>query len=138
MRLAVISDMHGNCIALDAVLADAQRNGVDQYVCLGDVSQGGPQPVEVLVRLRELGCPLVKGNGDHWLLTGEVSENEGIPPERLRKMDEARLWSLAQLSEEDRAFMQAFKPTVEIALEGGKRLLCCHGSPTSFDDIIFP
>lgn len=135
MRIAVFSDIHGNCFALDRVLADLQRHPVDQMVCLGDAVQGGVQPAETVARLRELGCPIVMGNADAWLLTGEVtSDNEAISEEQ----EEVRQWSLARLSADDRAFIAGFQPTVELPLEGGRRLLCFHGSPTSFDDLIFP
>src|SRR5262245_50507124 len=138
MRIAVISDMHGNCVALDAVLADLRRDPADQIVCLGDAIQGGPQPAEVVARLRELGCPVVMGNADAWLLSGQATSDEGISAERLSKMSDVRVWSLAQLSNADRAFIAQFRPTVEIPLRGGRSLLCFHGSPTSFDDIILP
>ena len=135
MRIAVFSDVHGNCVALDAVLADLQPHPVDQLVCLGDAVQGGAQPVETVARLRALGCPIVMGNADAWLLTGEVtSDNEAISEQQ----EAVRQWSLAQLSPADRAFIAAFQPTVELPLEGGRQLLCFHGSPTSFDDLIFP
>jgi len=134
MRLAVISDMHGNCVALDAVLADLQRDPADQVVCLGDAIQGGPQPAETVARLRELGCPVVMGNADAWLLSGQPTGSESVTPEQ----EAIRAWSLAQLSAADRAFVAAFPPTVELALDGGRRLLCFHGSPHSFDDIILP
>jgi predicted phosphodiesterase len=49
-----------------------------------------------------------------------------------------REWSLEQLGEEDRRFIAAFRPTVEIALPGGRALVCAHGSPRSFDDEIWP
>lgn len=132
MRIAVISDMHGNCVALDAVLADLEAHPVDQMVCLGDAIQGGPQPAEVVARLRELGCPVVYGNADAFLLTG--TGEESVTAQQLA----VQQWSLAQLSEADRAFIAAFKPTVEFSLPGGRRFLCFHGSPTSFNDIIFP
>ncbi|HEX6797033.1 MAG TPA: metallophosphoesterase family protein [Ktedonobacterales bacterium] len=135
MRIAVFSDIHGNCFALDQVLADLQRHPVDQLVCLGDAVQGGARPAETVARLRELGCPIVMGNADAWLLTGEVtSDNEAISEEQ----EAVRQWSLARLSSDDRAFIASFQPTVELPLEGGRRLLCFHGSPTSFDDLIFP
>ena len=51
MQIAVISDMHGNNIALETVLADIKQNGADQIVCLGDTIQGGPQPAEVVQNL---------------------------------------------------------------------------------------
>jgi predicted phosphodiesterase len=137
MRIAVISDIHGNCLALDVALADIRRDGLEQIVCLGDAIQGGAQPAAVVARLRELGCPVVMGNADDWLLTGEETGSESFSAERLRKMHEIRAWSLAQLSEGDRAFIARFQPTVEIAL-GGRALLCFHGSPASFDDIILP
>ncbi len=133
MRMAIIADIHGNCVAFDAVLADVWAHAVDQIVCLGDAVQGGPQPAEVVARLRELGCPVVLGNADAFLLTG-ADGNESVTPQQRA----ARDWSLAQLSEADRAFIAAFQPTVELSLPGGRRFLCFHGSPTSFHDIIFP
>jgi predicted phosphodiesterase len=138
MRVAVISDIHGNCVALDAVLEDLRRDVVDQVVCLGDAIQGGPQPAEVVARLRELSCPVVMGNADAWLLTGEETGSENIAEERMRKMQAVRAWSLAQLDAADRAFIAQFQPTVTIPLNAGRHLLCFHGSPTSFDDIILP
>jgi putative phosphoesterase len=138
MRIAVISDMHGNDLAFAAVEADLKKQKIDQIVCLGDAVQGGPQPAEVVQRLRRLNCPVVMGNADAWLISGEETADEGIPPERLRKMGEIRLWSLSKLTEDDIEFISRFQPTVTIKLEEGPDLLCFHGSPASFDDIILP
>ena len=86
MNVAVISDIHGNQTAFDAVLADIAAQGItrDRIVCLGDAIQGGPQPVEVVATLRDLGCPVVMGNADDWLLTGVsgrmISSNEAGEP----------------------------------------------------------
>lgn len=135
MRIAVISDIHGNCLALDAALEDIHKRGTEQFVCLGDAIQGGVQPVETVQRLRELDCPTVMGNADAWLLTG-VKTN---PDEPMTERQQAvREWSLAQLSATDKAYIEQFRPTIEIALEADKKLLCFHGSPTSFDHIILP
>ena len=138
MRVAVISDMHGNDFAFEKVEEDIQKQNVDQIVCLGDAIQGGPQPAAVVQRLRRLNCPVVMGNADAWLLNGEETGDEGIPPERLKKMGEIRLWSLSQLSEDDLDFISKFQPTITIPLENDLSLLCFHGSPDSFDDIILP
>jgi putative phosphoesterase len=138
MRIAVISDMHGNDLAFEAVDADIKNQNVDQIVCLGDAVQGGPQPAEVVQRLRRMDFPVVMGNADAWLISGEETGDEGIPPERLRKMGEIRLWSLSQLAEDDTDFISKFQPTVSVKLEDGLDLLCFHGSPASFDDIILP
>ncbi|MFN8492468.1 MAG: metallophosphoesterase family protein [Caldilineaceae bacterium] len=138
MRILVFSDIHGNAVGLDSMLADVKGETFDQMVCLGDAIQGGPQPSEVVARLRDLNCPVVMGNADDWLLTGHASDAENIPVDRQRKMDAVRLWSLSQLSETDQAFIRTFQPTVEIPLANEQKLLCYHGSPKSFDDIIFP
>jgi predicted phosphodiesterase len=138
MRVAVFSDIHGNAVALDAVLADSEARGAEQLLCLGDAVQGGPQPAEVVARLRALNCPVVMGNADAWLLSGEETGSEQIDPERLRQMEAMRLWSLSQLTADDRAFIAAFHPTVELPLDNGHSLLGFHGSPASFDDIIVP
>lgn len=137
MQIAIFSDIHGNGVAFDAVLADLQAQPMDQIVCLGDAIQGGPQPAEVVKHLRELACPVVMGNADAWLLTGQETGNEQISDERRRKMEAIREWSLAQLSEADRAFIAAFHPTVALALDANLKLLGFHGSPASFDDMLF-
>ena len=138
MRIAIISDMHGNDLAFEAAEADLQRQSIDQIVCLGDAIQGGPQPAAVVQRLRALNCPVVMGNADAWLISGEETTDEGIPPERLQKMGDVRLWSLSQLSDDDRTFISSFQPTITLNLEGNLDLLCFHGSPASFDDVILP
>lgn len=138
MRVAIISDMHGNDLAFGAAATDIQNQEVDQIVCLGDAIQGGPQPAEVVQRLRKLNCPVVMGNADAWLISGEETADEGIPQERLIKMGEVRAWSLSKLSEEDKAFILSFQPTVTLPLADHLDLLCFHGSPTSFDEVILP
>lgn len=138
MRIAVISDMHGNDFAFERVEADIQKQGVDQTVCLGDAVQGGAQPSEVVQRLRGMNCPVVMGNADDWMLTGIERGKDAIPPERLKKMGAIREWSLAQLTEEDKQYISGFKPTITIPLESGLDLLCFHASPTDYEDVILP
>jgi putative phosphoesterase len=133
MRIAVLSDVHGNDIGLEAALADLQQHPADQIVCLGDMIQGGPQPAEVVARLRALDCPIVMGNADAWLLSGQASDAEPTTEQQRA----VREWQLTRLSPDDRAYIARFRPTVEIDL-GGRALLCFHGSPSSFDEIILP
>ncbi len=138
MRIAVISDMHGNDLAFELVEADIRKQGVDQIVCLGDAIQGGAQPAEAVNRLRRMNCPVVMGNADDWMLTGIERGKDAIPPERLKKMGAIREWSLSKLSEDDKNFIAGFQPTVTIPLENGLDLLCFHGSPVDYEDVILP
>ncbi|MDQ3693949.1 MAG: metallophosphatase family protein [Chloroflexota bacterium] len=133
MRIALIADIHGNLAALNAALAEIERAGVDQVVCLGDVSAMGPQPHEVLVRLRPLGCPVVMGNADAELLeerpAHDLETDEG-------KVEALIQWSAAQLDAADLDFIRSFQPTITIPLDPFAELLCVHGSPRNFDDVI--
>ncbi len=137
MRIAIISDIHGNCLALDAVLAQLRDASVDRIVCLGDAIQGGPQPAEVVQRLRALAGPVVMGNADAFLLTG-TDEGEPTTPDRMARLRAVREWSLAQLRNQDLEFIRGFAPTVTVEGPGSRRFLCFHGSPASFDDVILP
>src|SRR3712207_7029838 len=73
MRLALFSDIHGNPIALDAVLADVEaQGGVDAYWVLGDLAAVGYGPVAAIERLVALpDARFVRGNGDRYVVTGE-------------------------------------------------------------------
>jgi predicted phosphodiesterase len=74
MRLAIVSDIHGNLTALEAVIADIERRGVDVVVHGGDLALGGCQPAEVVDRIRELGWPGIVGNTDQLLWTPDSYE----------------------------------------------------------------
>jgi predicted phosphodiesterase len=138
MRIAIISDMHGNLIGLDAVLAEIRASNVDQIICLGDCIQGGPQPAEVITRMRELACPIVMGNADSFLLTGQNTALEPMDPLRWEKLLAVREWTRSKLSEEDYAFIAGFQPTIEVRLDETRKLIGFHGSPASFDETIDP
>jgi putative phosphoesterase len=133
MRIALISDIHGNLVALQTVLADIASQSVDRYVCLGDVAANGPQPHEVIELVRELGCPVVRGNTDEWFLAPQTYDPNSEKERRLMAMLD---WDMKQFSVDDIAFMQSFQPRVEIDLENSSTLLAFHGSPQSNRDTI--
>lgn len=121
MRVALIADIHGNLVALESVLHDISSRSVEQIVCLGDVASTGPQPLEVMNLIRTLNCLAVMGNAD---------------AELLNPMDESSAWSREHLHAEHLDYIRTFQPTVEVPLGAGATLLCFHGSPRSYDDII--
>ncbi len=137
LRIALISDIHGNLVALDAVLADIARHGVDRIVCLGDLAMSGPRPREVVVRVRTLGCPVVKGNCDDLVVEMRAT---GRPHDAAiaRWAVEIDHWSATQLSSSDLAYLRSLPPTVDVPLGDGATLLCVHGSPSSYTDRILP
>lgn len=135
-RAALVSDMHGNAVGLEAALGDVARQDVDVVVSLGDVAQGGPQPAECVELLRELGCRCVHGNSDEFLLTLDAG-GEAVDEGRLAPMLEVGRWSREQLGEHGLSFLRSFEPRVELELEGS-RLVCCHGSPRSNEEVVLP
>jgi predicted phosphodiesterase len=76
MRVALVSDVHGNLTALEAVVADLQRRGADVVVHGGDLALMGPRPAEVVDRIRELGWPGVVGNTDELLWRPQEHERQ--------------------------------------------------------------
>jgi predicted phosphodiesterase len=128
VRIGLFSDVHGNLTAFDAFLADLERHPVDRLVCLGDVIQGGPQPVECLEHLRSLDCRVVMGNADWYVLTGDPGNEPETDLQRA-----VREWTAEQLSEADRDYLRGFPPTVD-----EPPVLAFHASPACFEDVILP
>jgi predicted phosphodiesterase len=124
VRLGVIADIHGNAVALEAVLGDLEP--VDELVCLGDVAEGGPQPVECVARVREVGCPVVLGNTDEWLLGSDLAHSDPVRAEQAR-------WTLDVIGDDGLSFLRTFERTVSIG-----DVLCFHGSPLSNEDLLQP
>jgi putative phosphoesterase len=128
----LISDIHGNLLAFEAVLAELRREQVDGIVCLGDVAIG-PQPCETLDRLVDLGCPVVMGNWDLAMLDGMPQAHSEIDT---MLVEIGAFWA-GSLRPHDREFMRTFVPTLTLELDAGISMHCFHGSPRSPDDFIF-
>ena len=100
MRFAIFSDVHANLEALEAVLADARERNCTHFVCLGDVVGYNANPHECVERVRELDCPIVKGNHDEQATLVESSSDFNPVAER------AIQWTRDHLAEEDRQWLQ--------------------------------
>jgi predicted phosphodiesterase len=121
VRVAALYDIHGNVPALEAVLADVERAGVDQIVWGGDVALG-PMPAATLARMRELGGRCVSGNCDREMV--EDFDGGG-----------GTAWARA-IDRADRDYLAAFEPTVSLDIDGIGPVLFCHGSPRSDEERI--
>src|SRR5215208_1664628 len=99
MRIAALYDIHGNLPALEAVLDDVRRAGVDRIVVGGDVVPG-PMPAECLAALRQLDMPVecIQGNGDRVTLALMAGGEPAEVPEPYRGVIR---WGARQLSPED-------------------------------------
>jgi len=134
VKIALVSDLHGNLVALDAVLADVERVGIDRLICLGDVATLGPKPHEVLARLEALGCACIEGNHDAFLLDAALIRSYTETPVVVDAVD----WCRAQMSAAELAFVRTFQPWLEVALGGGATLFCYHGTPRSHMEDLLP
>jgi len=128
MRVAVLSDIHGNLVALEAVLADlAAQGGADALAIAGDLCLDGPRPREVLARVRGLGCAVVQGNTDRDL---------ALAPEQTAPLEYAGLlaWTRARIGEEGLAYLGALPFSHRITAPDGRSvLLIVHANPKDQD-----
>jgi len=130
MRVAVLSDIHGNLPALEAVLADVAGEAPDLIVVCGDVASG-PLPAESLNLLMALpNARFLHGNADR----GLVSAFDGSARPRLP--GPAADWCAAQLSNGHRDFLASFPDDVRLEVDGLGRVLFCHGSPRGDEEIM--
>ena len=132
MRLALISDIHANDAALDAVLKKIRQIGADQIICLGDVATLGPDPRPVLDRLKNLNCDCILGNHDAFMLDPALIHSYTDNP----LIIEAIHWGIDQLTRADLDFLRTFKTQVDFPLGDSAGLCAFHGSPDSHLDNI--
>ena len=129
-RVAVIADVHGNAVALAAVLAEIEREQPDAIVHCGDLTWG-PQPDATADLLEGRGVLYVRGNADRKVI--ELADHlrdpaaEATPRER---------WMVEQHDASLRAFLDTFSATVELQIDGLGDVLFCHGSPRSDEELV--
>jgi predicted phosphodiesterase len=131
MRVAVISDIHGNQIALEAVLQDlAQQAAVDHLVIAGDLCLNGPCPHQALETVRGLHCPVIQGNVDAEIVTKAVEKGE--------KKRGTIGWTREQIGQEGIDYLASLPFSHQIANPNGSDLLIVHANPLNLEDAIFP
>ena len=131
MRVAVISDIHGNSIALEAVLEDlSQQASVDHLVIAGDLCLNGPCPAQVLAMVRKLGCPVIQGNVD-----AEVV-NDGTDKGGKKRTTGA--WTREQIGYEGIHYLANLPTSHLIANPAGSDLFIVHANPLNQEEAIFP
>lgn len=101
MKYAILGDIHANLHALDTVLADAEKEGVTDFVCIGDLIGYNAFPSECLEKIRALGAPTVMGNHDYY--GSREDELVGFHP----MAAEVITWTRNQLSEEQKEWLRS-------------------------------
>jgi len=135
MKAAFISDIHGNAVALEAVLLDLEKKGVDKVYVLGDLVFRGPEPKRSLELIRSLHTEGIKGNADEWVVRG-VREGE-VPEKALELMNRERQWTVDQLDTSDLNYLQNL-PAELTTNVGGFEVTGFHATPDSLFEIILP
>ena len=134
MRLAVLSDIHANPIALDAVLADvAAQGGVDEYLVLGDLVALGYDPITVLQRLTLLpNVGFTRGNTDRYVVTGDrpAATDRAVVIEMANSFSWTRGYITASGWFD---WLRALPLEQRRALPDGSRLLAVHAAPGTDD-----
>ncbi len=135
MRTALLSDIHGNFTAFQAVLTDLADAQVDQIIYLGDAATLGPEPVAVVQELQALACPCVLGNHDAYML----NLAQFLQEDHADWAKETIAWAVAQCGEVALDFLRTFQATLQLSLDPHQphlQLRCVHGSMHSYNDMI--
>lgn len=137
MRVAIVSDIHANWQALDAVMEDIKKQGCERVLCLGDLAMAGPQPRMVIDFIRKQdNWTIIQGNTDK--LIGDFT------PEIIDKMKStfpvmanALLDDVLVLEDDKKDYLKNLPPQMSLEIEGVK-ILMVHGSPRRNNEDILP
>ncbi len=136
MKVAVLSDIHGNLFALNSVLEDIKKNDVDEIFCLGDLAMAGPEPNETIDFVKKQNWTIIQGNTDKMI--ADYSEavynavKEGAPI-----MANALENDVKSISTENKEFLKQLPEKLALEREG-VNILLVHGSPRRNNENIFP
>jgi predicted phosphodiesterase len=136
MRLAVLADIHGNLPALEAVLADLRRHDVDGIIVAGDLTGGGPYPVETIRLLRTYPCWIIRGNNEGYFL----EYDSGKAPVAWRESYQWAVlrWTYERLDRETLNYIASLPEQRVVAPDGTAPIRVVHGSLESPSGRIYP
>lgn len=133
MKIAVLSDIHGNIVALEEAIKDARRQGVDEYIVLGDIITDFPFTNEVIDIVKQLTTYVIKGNREEYLLHYEQTKND-------------KMWKTLQhnsvccyyhyLRNDNKDYIRNLPEQLKLEFEGVK-IKAVHGSPDSITELLY-
>lgn len=140
MKVAVISDIHGNMQALEAVLQDIENEKCEKIFCLGDLAMAGPEPVKAIEKIKELYekgyLLLIQGNTDEMIGNYSSKVNDNVK-DAFPIMAKALENDVKIIPKELREFLKNLPKQAELEIQDVKILLV-HGSPRRNDENISP
>lgn len=133
MRIAILSDIHGNLVGLDACLADLEKQGgADTIVAAGDLCMDGPRPKKVLQRLQDVKAQCLRGNTDRFVSYAQE------PEPGWEQNDYAQaVWQREQIGEKWVTWLRELPFSLRFGDEANE-LLVVHANPQSDDEHIWP
>ncbi|QEK11047.1 metallophosphoesterase family protein [Crassaminicella thermophila] len=137
MKIAIITDIHSNIFALEAVLKDIENKGIENIYCLGDLVGYGPFPNEVINLIKDKNIPTVQGNYDQSV--GEELFACGCDYKDNKAMElgaKSLYWSQENTIEENKRWLRELPKKIELEVEGQKVLLV-HGSPRKNNEYLY-
>lgn len=135
MRLAIFADIHGNIHALEAALKEIKKDRVDGFIVAGDMV-AGPNPVEVIDRLRKLDAWMIRGNNENYILrfaSGEAPD-WWYTAHQWSFME----WNYRRMDESTLNFIQDLHEQLTINIKGVDPIRVVHGSPRNISELIRP
>ena len=131
IRYAIISDIHGNMTALEAVMNDIKQQNIDRVICIGDIIGKGPNGHDCVRAVKSICDAVVRGNNDV-RYTKSLDEIAGEPDFDYDYF----LWTQKQLKNEDIAYLRALPMCCEFVLSG-RLVRCFHAGPHDVDFNVF-
>lgn len=135
MKIAILSDIHGNNCAFNAVLNSIDRLGITKLFVLGDIVGYYYHPAEILSSLMEQDFCCVKGNHESFLL--DCVDNPATLPAITQKYGHGIQTAIETLTARQLDFIRGLPATLSLTLDG-RSFLLCHGSPESTDEYLYP
>lgn len=137
MKIAVLSDIHGNFQALESVMKDVEKNNCEKVLCLGDLAMAGPQPRAIIDYVKKHSdWEVIQGNTDKMIaeftreILDKIKNNSPV-------MANALLDDILYIEEDRKEFLQNLPPQKKLEIEGVK-ILMVHGSPRRNNEDILP
>jgi predicted phosphodiesterase len=136
LKIAILSDIHANIFALEAVVKEIKRQGVDSIICLGDLVMTGSRPAETFDLMEYLNPDIwIQGNTDGWL--SEIDSSFHPTNKRENEIVDIYNWTERKLSVRQKKKLTDL-PIFQEKEFDGIPLSFCHGSPSSNNQLILP